>query len=112
MAQVIFAFEGFNTIIQCLKEDIMELICQKFAFKRNVNINSLSFLYNGTQINMKLKFLEQANSFDKERNIMNILVDKIEQNKMICPKCGIDIKFNKELLNNLNSTNKNINHYE
>ena len=109
MAQVIFVFEGNNISIQCLKEDIMENICKSFASKIGLDINSLYFMYNGTQINMELKFEQQANFLDKETNIMKVLVDKIQQDEIRCPKCGEKINFNKELLDDLTSSNNNIN---
>ena len=74
MAKVIFTYNGYETIIQCLKEDKMRDICNKYASKINLNINSLLFIYGGNQINLEFTFEDQANSFDKERNQMNILV--------------------------------------
>ena len=70
MAKVIFSFNGIQTIIQCLKEDKMKNICNKYASKINININSLIFIYGGNQINYELSFQEQANSIDKKRNEM------------------------------------------
>ena len=49
-------------------ENKIKDICQKFATKVGININSLTFLYGGNQMNMKLKFKEQANSFDQNNN--------------------------------------------
>ena len=72
MALVIFMFKGIKTIIQCLKEDKMENICKKFSTKIDQDINSLYFIYNRTQINLKLSFEQQANYLDKESNIMNV----------------------------------------
>ena len=96
MAKVIFSFNGIQTIIQCLKEDKMKNICNKYASKINININSLIFIYGGNKINYEISFQEQANSIDKERNEMNILVYKEEnENEIKCPKCGEIIKIDK-----------------
>ena len=100
MATVIFIYIGVPTKIQCLKEDKMELICNKFATKIGININTFQFLYGGNKINFELTFEEQANSIDKNRNEMSILAFErttkiIKTNEpillskeIICPKCG------------------------
>ena len=82
MAKVIFMFKGIQTTIQCLKEDKMESICKKFTTKVDQDINTLCFIYNGTQINLKLSFEQQANNLDKDSNSMNVLVDEIDQDKI------------------------------
>jgi len=87
MAKVLFAYEGKETAIQCLKEDKMENICNEYASKINVNIISLLFIYSGNQVNLELTFSQQATQVDKERSIMNILVYKQEEKKFKCPKC-------------------------
>ena len=103
MASVTFIFEGIQLKIQCLKEDRMISICNRYISKINMNINSLYFLYGGNQINFDLTFKEQANSFDQERNEMNILVYKKEEG-FKCPQCGelinLDI-FDDLIKNNL-----------
>ena len=98
MAKVIFTYNGYETIIQCLKGDKMKDICNKCASKLNVNINSLLFIYGGNQVNLELTFEGQASSFDKVRNQMNILVYDSEQqdeNRLKCPKCGEVIHLDK-----------------
>ena len=70
MAKVIFFFEGSEIEIQCLKEDKMKTICNKFSSKIMLNLDSLYFIYNGKQINLDLNFKEQVNSIDKNRNQM------------------------------------------
>ena len=105
MAKVIFTYNGIETIIQCSKEDTMEKICNKYASKIDVNINSLLFIYSGNKINFKLSFKNQANAIDKERNKMNILVYKQDENGLKCPKCGEAInvdKFDAQIKFNLN----------
>ena len=100
-AKVIFNFEGVDVTIQCSKEEQMKDICQKYVNKIDKNINSLIFLYGGNQLNFNLNFNQQANSLDKERNIMKILVYKNEDNECICPKCGEKIKFNTEKIDDI-----------
>ena len=95
MSKVIFSYNGIETTIQCLEEDKMKNICNKYSSKINININSLLFIYGGNQINFDLSFKEQANSIDKERKEMNILVYKKEENELKCPKCGEIINIDK-----------------
>ena len=104
MAKVIFMFKGIQTTIQCLKEDKIETICKKFTAKVDQDINSLLFIYNGTQINLKKSFEQQANKLDKESNIMFILVegfDQIDQDEIIYPKNGEKFNFDREFLDKL-----------
>lgn len=68
MSTVIFIFDGVDTKIQCLKDDKMKNIFQKFSSKIHINIKTLLFLYNGDIINFELSFQNQANSFDKINN--------------------------------------------
>ena len=106
MALVIFAFKGVELRVQCLMEDKREFICKKYASKINMNINSLYFLYGGNQIDFKLKYNEQVNAIDKQRNVMNILVYKKEdKNKIKCPKCGEIINI--DILDNIIKNNEN-----
>ena len=87
-AKIIFNLDGIDIIIQCSIEDKIKDICEKFGTKIESDINSLIFLYGGNQMNMVLKFKEQANSFDQSRNEMNVLVDRKEIDDLICPNCG------------------------
>ena len=88
----------------------MKQICQKYAFKIRRNINSLIFLYGGgvLNLNLNLKFKEQANSSDRTNNSMKILVENNENNPFMCPKCGEIIKLNTESINELILSNNNI----
>ena len=106
-ASAIFSFQGVDILIQCSKEDIMKDICQKFANKIKRNVNSLIFLYGGNNLNFHLSFKDQANIIDKERNEMNILVYKNE-NDLQCPKCGEKINLNTEKINDIKLSIKNI----
>ena len=78
---VIFSFESNKVIIHCLKEDKMKDICQKYANKIQININTLIFLYGGSQINLELSFNEQASLMDRNDGLMKILVYKNENNE-------------------------------
>ena len=110
MASVSFKYEGRIIDIQCIKEDKMSDICNKLASKLDKNINSLNFLYNGkAQINYESTFYEHANSLDKSRLKMDILVfNNVISNELKCPKCGNNLYDNK-ILNDLIKYNNNIN---
>ena len=110
MAKVCFEYNGIKTFIQCSKEEKMSNICIKYAVKIQKNINSLYFLYNGIKINNELTFYEQANSFDKNRLEMNILVISTddEANSLQCPKCGFNLD-NIKIFSDLMKCNKKLN---
>ena len=104
MVEVIFNYEGINTIIQCNINDKMKEIINRFLIKigKNENDNNLLYIYDANIINYELTFIQQANEIDKNRNKMNILVkSKNDNNKkeikeiiskdIICPECGEDI---------------------
>ena len=108
MAQVEFQCNGISTIIQCAEGQKMYEICNNFLIKTNLNENNLNYVYNGKggkEFEKNLTFNEMANTYDKIRKKMNILVitnENINNNKeliksknIICDKCGLDIKINK-----------------
>lgn len=110
--KIIFTLDCIDTEIQCTKEKKMKDICQKFASKRDININSLIFLYNGNIINFELSFQEQANSLDKSKNEMKILVYTKEYDKYICPKCNkkqINLKDLDEIIISNNEIKEKVN---
>ena len=109
MAKVIFFYNGNQTTIQCMKEDKMRNICQKFASKINIDINSLYFIYSGNKINYDLSFKNQANSIDNDENKMVILAFQNENEKLICPKCGEKINFDNKLTDKISLSNNDIN---
>ena len=75
MSTVDFYFEGQNITVQCYKYDKMKQIFQSFYSKSGINPNSLTFIYNGEIItNGEATFEQTANSDDKNRNKMNLLV--------------------------------------
>jgi len=97
--------DGKNTIIQYTKEEKLKDIYKNFKFKAQVEKEILIYIYNGIILqNEEFTFNEIANSEDKKRNKMNILVTEgevpespeneiiIKSNKIICPICQEDIK--------------------
>ena len=95
-AKIIFCLNGIKVHIQCTLEDKIKDICKKYATKIDNNINSLLFLYGGNQMNMELKFKEQASSMDINNKEMNVLVYKNENDDdFICPHCNKKIKLEK-----------------
>ena len=109
MSTVTFIFDSVQTVIQCLKDDKMKNICQKFVNKIQIDLNSLIFLYNGNIINFELSFFEQANSLDKNNNKMTILVYRNNEEGLNCPKCGERIKFDTKIIDKLLEFNNDIN---
>ena len=105
MENVIFTFNGINTIIQCKKENKMKDICTKFVNKIGIDINSIYFLYNGIQLNLELTLNQQINNIDRDKNEMKILVYEkikntiiiddgiIKSKEIICPKCKENCKI-------------------
>ena len=89
--------------IQCTTDETMKDICEKFLNKIIYkNIDSLIFLYEGTQINFKSKFVEQVNPQDK-KNIMNIFV--YQKEIFISPKSRQKIKLNNPKLEEIKLSN-------
>ena len=93
-AKVIFTLDCIELTIQCSSNDKMREICEKFSTKVNKEMNSLIFLYGVYEINFELKFKEQANSLDINKNEMKILVYNNKNDEFICPKCEEKIKLN------------------
>jgi len=99
MVEVEFNYQNINLKIQSNENDLMNDICKRFALKCDLDLNSLTFLYNGKTMNKELTFINQANSIDKERKKMSLLVIKNDSmndqtnelfkvKEVICPKCG------------------------
>ena len=107
MAQVEFLYNGIICLIQCQEAQKMEDICNIFISKSNINENNIYFFYDGkggSQFNKKATFIQMANSFDKARKKMSILVydkdamdninSKMISKNIICPQCNELIKMN------------------
>ena len=107
MAKVIFYYNGDNIEIQCNLDEKMGEVCKNFCTKISLEKNNLFFLYSanaGSQFNEELTFEQMANSLDKERKSMNILVQEINRSTfdnnsfvkskhIICPICFECIKM-------------------
>jgi len=123
-ASILFIYNGMQTIIQCMKSDIMRNIFEKFSIKVELEKNkNFYYLYNGIKINEELKYEEIINEMDKKKNQMKILVieenNKVirsenlqEINEIICPECRENILLNIEdyrinIYNCKNNHNKN-----
>ena len=112
--KIIFSFEA-NQIDknECRKEDKMRDICNTFAKKMGININSLYFLYNGQSFNLDYKIEELVNSLDKHIRGMTILVYKKNNvteklfNQLNSSQIEAD-SFRKFNLNEKNGNNKDL----
>ena len=109
MAKAIFAFNGINTTIQCLLGDKMKDVCLKYSSKIDIDINSLYFLYGGNKLNLNFTFEQVANSIDKNKKEMVILVYQLEKEGFICPKCGERVRLDTKLIENICLSNTDIN---
>ena len=102
MAEIVFQYEGKNITIQCNKNQKMLDICNNLSNKINTNLDSLVFLYGGSQ----LKFDKKYEEITKENKII-ILVYKIENENEYCSKCGRIL--NNKIIDDIISINNNIN---
>ena len=86
----------------------MGVVCQEYATAINVELVSLTFLYEKKELNLELSFQDQANSLDLKNSEMKIIVSKKEDDKFKCPKCGEKIKLNMEEIEDVISSNDDI----
>ena len=104
MVEVLFNYEGIETVIQCNINDKIEDIIEQYLIKidKKVEKDNLLFLYNGNNIIKNLSFNKQANELDIKRKKMNVLVNKVNDNSnlsnnkiiskdIICPECKENI---------------------
>ena len=109
MAEVIFIYNGINTIIQCNLNEKIKDISKRFKDKANLNNKNINYTYNGKLVlNEELTFEELANTEDKIRKKMSFIVfdnlievkdeekekDKIKSKDIICPYCKENIRMN------------------
>jgi hypothetical protein len=107
MVEVLFNYEGNIINIQCDIKDKMSDIINKFLLKAGIKENNIIYyLYNDSKINCELTLMEIANDTDKNRNKMDIIVIKKDENiniineiiskNIICPECKENtlMKFN------------------
>ena len=120
MAEIEFIYKGRKTIIECNLSDIMKDIIKKYKTKVQLLEKNIFFMYGGNNINEDLKYDEQANSLDKERKKMCIIVEDydndpqpislVKSKNIICPKCKekaiININNYKILLNKCKQEDK------
>ena len=57
MIEVIFNFNGKETILQCNINDKLLNICNKFVNKISIDINRLYFLYEGLEISKEITWI-------------------------------------------------------
>ena len=113
MSKIIFNYKGEETNILCKGDEKLKEIVKKFCNQIQKNPNNIYIIYDGKIANEELNFCEIAKKEDKERNIMNALVEEIEEfndinneniiraKNIICPKCkeNILIEFNEYNIN-------------
>ena len=98
MNKVNLNYNNTQFVIQCNNEDKMKDIISKFLSKSGKSKRNICFIYNGQIINEELTFKKCANSLDRSRNYMNILVlesqnsdeeinNIIKSDYVICPQC-------------------------
>ena len=103
MTKVVFLHEGQKIDIQCDENDKLETIIQRFCEKVQKNKDNLLFLYGGQFVQKNSTFINLANSLDKTRKTISIIVtEKEEDNNALL------LKENKELKEKLNKANKTI----
>jgi len=61
MVEVIFNYEGNNTIIKCNINDKMKDIINRFLIQigKNENDNNLNYIYGANMINNELTFIQE-----------------------------------------------------
>ena len=103
MAEVIFSYQGNQTVIQCNTNEKMKDICLRFTSKLDINISKVFFLCNGVKLNEDLNFLDINTGKDKTNKIIilvNDINEVIEKEKIIlakeiiCPICKDNIFIN------------------
>ena len=129
MAEVIFNYEGNDTIIKCNIDSKMKDIINDYLQKIKRSQNDFYYIYKDNEVYDGFTFFEQADEFDKIRKKMNITVNRIvgnnEKNELtlkevICPECQENTllnikKFNFSFngcKNNHNITNLTLYKYE
>ena len=117
MAEAIFNYEENETIIKCNIDSKMKDIINDYLKKIKRSQNDFYYIYDNSEVYDEFTFFEQANEFDKIRKRMNIIVNKIHENKeindmsskeIICPECHENTLLNfKDFYFNLYGCKKN-----
>ena len=55
MEEIEFSYKGINTTIKCDSNDSFVKVIEKLSKKIEINLNSVNFLYSGSQIQNKEK---------------------------------------------------------
>ena len=76
MSKIIFNYDGKEVTIQCSFDEKMKDIFQKFCSKEDIDITKIYFVYNGSIIDEEINCNQLINEEDKNRNMMNILVNE------------------------------------
>ena len=108
MAQIEFQYKETTIIIKCQLDEKMSKIFQKFIAESKMNKDEINYFYEGKELlDKNMTFNQIANSIDKERKKMNIVImdKKLDENnsiikskQIICPKCHENTRMN---INNL-----------
>ena len=101
MTSIKFIQNGYDTIIQCNKEDKMKDIINNYVIKADKDKNLLLFLYSGKTIDEELKLSEivSKEEIDKIQTILVCSKDNIDNKTIIkskyiiCPICGENIRM-------------------
>ena len=100
MAKVELLYNGIKIDILCNENDKLEKIIDKFCQKASKNKDELCFIYAGNIVDKNLTFMGLANSIDRKRKIMSLIViDNATKNESVFLK---EIKVLKEKLNEAN----------
>ena len=107
MSVVEFQYNCSITIVQCNENEKLGEIINNFISKAKVQKKDIYFSYNGksgVEFNEELTFSQMANTDDKQRKKMSVLVNNINEKKnenkfikpknVICPICGEKSKLN------------------
>ena len=93
---IIFSFNGLDTNLQCLAEDKLKNIIEKYIAKAEIDRNKVDFFYYGNKLDEELTCEEIIDLGDDINDSINIIVsekeDLINENiylfkDIICPKC-------------------------
>ena len=103
MSLVEFIYNKKKTEILCNGNEKLEEIIKRFCLKLELNIENMNFLYEGKNVDMNSTFINTANSEDKNKKKISIIVYdkasiKVEQylqksKYIICPECKENIRI-------------------
>ena len=105
MTDIIFNYNSKEIRINCKEDEALMEACKTFSKKINKDLENLSFLHNGKEVNIALSL----NNFDKESKGKNFIIQVIEKNNFnykevdnksitIVDKIKIKYKINKKII--------------